>query len=140
MLLSSRRIAQRKRNLFPEKSKNVTWDDGSTTTTNLQALRQILLPSTLPAAASCVASSSSSSYPSSSTQRLKSRKRSRLSLEQFEAESQKLLQLLYTTEFVGKVDPRYHSQYYYRYFHTCCVCYDEGATRTTLGVSVAPEE
>jgi hypothetical protein len=117
MLLSSRRIARsRKRKLFPEKSKNATWDDDSTTTTNLQAqqdairLRQILLPSTLPAAASCVAYSSSS-YTTSSTQRSRNRK-SGLSLEQFEAESQKLLQLLYTTEFVGKVDQRYHAQYY----------------------------
>jgi hypothetical protein len=30
--------------------------------------------------------------------------------------------------------------YYCRYFHTFCVCYNEGATETTLGVRVAPEE
>jgi hypothetical protein len=115
MLLPSRRIAQRKRKSCAEESNNATWDDGPNTTLRSQQdasrLQQILFPSEDHVGSSllAVAVGSSLSYATSSTQR--SRKKRRVSDKLFEAESQKLVQLLYTTEFVGKIDDRHHSQY-----------------------------
>jgi hypothetical protein len=117
LLLSSRQIGRRKSKISAEKSKNATWgDDEPTTTLRAQQvanrLQQILFPSEdhhLGSSLIAVYVGSSLSYTTSSTQT--SRKKMKLSLGQFEVESQKLVQLLYTTEFVGKVDQRYHSQY-----------------------------